>query len=74
VDWGGRGQVPEIRRPIGRPRAAQADVDAAVALLDAAFEQGVAALPYVAIDPRLDRLRRRSAVRRAPSADRLTTG
>jgi TolB-like protein len=38
-------------------RAAQGDVDAALALLTTAFEQGVAALPYVGIDPRLDPLR-----------------
>ena len=38
-------------------RAAQGDVDAAVALLQTAFEEGVAALPYVGIDPRLDPLR-----------------
>jgi TolB-like protein/Tfp pilus assembly protein PilF len=38
-------------------RAAQGDVDAAVALLQTAFQQGVAALPYVGVDPRLDPLR-----------------
>jgi len=38
-------------------RAAQGDVDAALALLRTAFDQGVAALPYIGIDPRLDPLR-----------------
>jgi TolB-like protein/Tfp pilus assembly protein PilF len=38
-------------------RAAQGDIDAALALLRTAFEQEVAALPYIGIDPRLDPLR-----------------
>lgn len=37
--------------------AARGDVDAALSLLQTAYEQGVAALPYVGIDPRLDPLR-----------------
>lgn len=38
-------------------RAAQGDVEAALDLLQTACDQGVAALPYVGIDPRLDPLR-----------------
>jgi TolB-like protein/Tfp pilus assembly protein PilF len=38
-------------------RAAQGDLDAALTLLQTAYDQGVAALPYVGIDPRLDPLR-----------------
>jgi tetratricopeptide (TPR) repeat protein len=38
-------------------RAAQGDVDTALALLGTAFDQEVAALPYIGIDPRLDPLR-----------------
>jgi len=38
-------------------RAAQGDVDAALVLLQTAYAQGGAALPYIRIDPRLDPLR-----------------
>jgi TolB-like protein/Tfp pilus assembly protein PilF len=38
-------------------RAAQGDADAALVLLGTAFDQEVAALPYIGIDPRLDPLR-----------------
>jgi hypothetical protein len=44
-------------RTMATIRAAQGDLDGALALLQAACEQGVAALPCIGIDPRLDSLR-----------------
>ena len=37
--------------------AAPGEIDDALALLDTAFDHGVAALPYIGIDPRMDPLR-----------------
>jgi hypothetical protein len=50
----GRYVSPYTRATIA---AARGEIDDALALLNTAVDHGVAALPYIAIDPRMDPLR-----------------